>query len=338
MPGRRTAPHLRVLHVEGLRRRVRRAQRIGADAFGRGLVDPVHMLLPLAGAPHALAEIVVDDRPAGRFREPRHQPVAHLRFAAAPRLDDAGAHFAQNVREGENFIFVRPQCRDVHALRIVMALVARHREAERARFHAVAHDVLHLFEFGIGRGAFLALVIHDVVAHRGVADQRPDIDAQIAVEPLHVLRERFPIDFHRAEHLHRDRLDIGEEFGHPLFLALLHRGEGEGAIADHDAGRAMVAGEGAERVPGDLRIVMAMIVDKAGADHSAFYVDRLAGRAGQFAHLDDLAVLDRDIAVKGGHARAVDDPAVLDQDVIRHRISSSPMSRELPLFAATIAR
>src|SRR5437764_14976317 len=83
---------------------------------------------------------------------------------------------------------------------------------------------------------------------------------------------------------------------------------------------------------------MAMIVDKPGCDDLAANIDGLAGRAGQFAHLDDLAVLDRDIAVKGGNARAVDDPAVLDQDVIRHRISSSPRSRELPLFAATIAR
>src|ERR1043166_5130051 len=219
-----------------------------------------------------------------------------------------------------------------------MALVARHRKAERASFHAVAHDILHLLELGIGRRALLALVIHDVIADRGMPDQRPDIDAEIAVEPFHILRERFPIDLDRAENLHRDRLDIGEELGHPLFLALLHRGKGERAIAYDDAGRAMIAGERAERVPGDLRVVMAVIIDKARADDPALHIDGLAGRAGQLAHLDDLAVLDRDIAVKGGHARAVDDPAVLYEDVIRHRISSSPISRELPLFAATIAR
>ncbi len=43
---------------------------------------------------------------------------------------------------------------------------------------------------------------------------------------------------------------------------------------------------------------MAMVVDKAGADRAALDVDRPTGRAGQLAELDDLAVLDRDIAVK----------------------------------------
>src|SRR5438874_9910524 len=92
----------------------------------------------------------------------------------------------------------------------------------------------------------------------------------------------------------------------------------------------MVAGEGAERVPGDLRVVMTVVVDEARADHPALGIDGLAGRSGQFAHLDDLAVLDRDIAVEPRHAGSVDDAAVANQYVIRHRCSSSVMSRELP--------
>ena len=107
-------------------------------------------------------------------------PSLHLGVAAAARLDDAGAHLAQHVGEREDLLLVGPQRRDVHALRVVMALVARHREAERAAFHAVAHDVLHLLDFVIGRGALLALVAHHVVAHRRMADQRADIDAEIA--------------------------------------------------------------------------------------------------------------------------------------------------------------
>src|SRR5438067_1410797 len=75
---------------------------------------------------------------------------------------------------------------------------------------------------------------------------------------------------------------------------------------------------------------MAVIVDKPRADHPALDIDGLAGRAGQFAHLDDLAVLDRDIALETRHARAVDDAPIADQYVIRHRCSSSVMSRELP--------
>ena len=61
-----------------------------------------------------------------------------------PALDDAGAQLAQHVGEREDLLLVGPQRRDVHALRIEVALVARHRKAERAGLHALAHEVLHL--------------------------------------------------------------------------------------------------------------------------------------------------------------------------------------------------
>ena len=41
-------------------------------------------------------------------------------------------------------LLVGPQRRDRHALRVEMALLARHRQAERAGLHALAHDILHL--------------------------------------------------------------------------------------------------------------------------------------------------------------------------------------------------
>src|SRR5262249_50636197 len=103
------------------------------------------------------------------------------------------------------------------------------------------------------------------------------------------------------------------------------------------ARRAVVAGKGAERVPGNLRVVMAVVVDKTGGDDLAADIDRLPARAGQLAHLDDLAVLDRDIAVERGHARAVDDAAGLQQDVIGHRFPPA-IPRELLRIAATITR
>jgi hypothetical protein len=71
---------------------------------------------------------------------------------------------------------------------------------------------------------------------------------------------------------------------------------------------------------------VAVIVDEARGDRLAADVDDGVGRARQFADLDDLAVLDGDIAMERRHARAVDDPAVLDQDVIRHLVSSCSRS------------
>jgi hypothetical protein len=235
-------------------------------------------------------------------------------------LDDAGAHFAQHVGEREDLLLVRPQGRDVHALRVVMAAVARHRQAERAAFHAVAHDRLHLLQFGVGRDALLALVTHHVIAHRGVPDQRADIDPEMPVEPVHVLREGLPIDLDRVQDLHRDRFDIREELGHAFGLATAHRRQRQRAIADNDAGRAVVARERAQRIPGDLGVIVAVIVDKARGDRLTADIDDRVGSTRQFADLDDLAVLDGDIAMERRHARAVDDPAVLDQNVVRHLV------------------
>ena len=209
--------------------------------------------------------------------------------------------------------------RDVDALRVVMALVARHRQAERAALDAVAHDVLHLLDFVVGRGAPLALVAHHVVAHRRMADQIADIDAEMLVEPVHVLRDRLPIDLDGVEHLHRDRFDIGQKLGDPLCGARTNRRQGQRAIAEDDRGAAVVGRERAQRVPRDLRVVMAVIVDKAGRDDLPRGVDRALGRPAQLADLGDLAVLDADISAKRRHSGAVDDPAVLDQQIIRHR-------------------
>ena len=89
-------------------------------------------------------------------------------------------------------------------------------KTERAGAHAVAHDVLHGGDLGVRRRALLALVAHDIVADRGVADEIADIDPEIAVEFVDVLRHRFPVEIDGAQHLHRDRFDIGQELRQPF--------------------------------------------------------------------------------------------------------------------------
>ena len=81
----------------------------------------------------------------------------------------------------------------------------------------------------------------------------------------------------------------------------------------------MVTGKGAQRVPGDLRIIMAVVVDEPRRDDPALGVDRPVGGTAQFADLGDLAVLDPDIAAETRHPRPIDDAAVLDQQIVRHR-------------------
>src|ERR1700737_1830885 len=80
----------------------------------------------------------------------------------------------------------------------------------------------------------------------------------------------------------------------------------------------VVRRERAQRVPGCLSVIMAVVVDKAGCHHLPRGVDRALRRAAQLAEFDDLAVLDADIAAEGRRSRAVDDATILDQQVIGH--------------------
>src|ERR1051326_3483695 len=124
MPYRQTAELLRVAHREIVGDAVRRAHREGADALRNSLIDALHLLMPLIGAARRLRQIIIDNRAAGRLAETAHQPVLHLGAIAAARLNEAGAHLAQHVAEREDFLLIGPQCWDVDALRVVMALVA----------------------------------------------------------------------------------------------------------------------------------------------------------------------------------------------------------------------
>jgi len=56
-----------------------------------------------------------------------------------------------------------------------------------------------------------------------MADQITDIDTEAFVEPVHILAGRLPVELDRAEDVHRDRFDVGQELGQPLLAALAHR-------------------------------------------------------------------------------------------------------------------
>ena len=89
----------------------------------------------------------------------------------------------------------------------------------------------------------------------------------------------------------------------------------------------MIAGEGAQRVPGHLRIIVAMVIDEARRDHEAVGINRPRRRGAEFADRDNFPVGDRDIAAEGGHAGAIDDAPVLNQEIIRHGLVLPVMRR-----------
>ncbi len=226
MPRRHPPEDLGVAHVKLLCGDIRGAQRIGADArFGR-LVDDGHEVFPGIGLAHGLPQVVVDHGAAGSFGEAAHHAIGEFGVAAAATLNNPRAQLAQHVAEGKNFVFFRPHGWNMHALRIVVAFVARDGEPQSARFHALANNVLHRGNFAFGRGAALTFVAHGIIAHGRVADERADIDAELFVQLIHILGRGLPIDLDGAQNVHRDGFDIGQEFGDPVLGSRPNRGHG----------------------------------------------------------------------------------------------------------------
>src|SRR5439155_62367 len=295
------------------------AERHRADTLPHRLLDVLEVRAPPPRLTCLFGERVVHDGPARRLGDPAEEPVLELGVGAAAALDHAGADLTQHVGQREQLGLRRGRRRDAFAGDVEVVHVARDREPERAGLERLAHHPPHGLELGVGGLTIGALLAHRVEPHRGVADERADVHRQLLPNRAHVLGERFPVPRHaRAEHVHRDRFDVGEHPGEPLARFLLYRRERQRAVTDDDGGRAVVAGVGAERIPQHLGVVVAVVVHEARRDDPPVGLDDLACSAAQATELDDLAAGYPDIAVEGGAAGAVDDASVLDQQVVGH--------------------
>ena len=328
MPGGDAPEGLRIAHGEARHIAVGRAQRIGANpGFGR-FVHQRHVLFPGLRLPHRLPQVVIDQLAATGLGQARHQAVVQLRIPPAATLDGADAEFAQDIREREDLGFFRPERRNMDALRIVMAPIFRHRQPQRPVLQALTDNAAHGLDLLRRGGTALALVAHDVIAHGRMADEVPHVHPQLLVEGGHVLPDRFPAHIDGVEHLHGNGFDVGEKLGQAGRLARAHRRQRQRTIADDDGGGAVIAGEGAQRVPGHLRIIVAVIIDEAGGDHQPVGINGAGGGIPEFADRDNFALADPDIAAEGGHAGAIDDAPVLEsRDHTPWRVPSGEGSR-----------
>src|SRR5438309_10494806 len=90
----------------------------------------------------------------------------------------------------------------------------------------------------------------------------------------------------------------------------------------------MVASERAQRVPRNLRVEMAMVIDEAGRDRLTLNVDHPRRGPCQLPDLGDLAVRDRHVSPERGQAGAIDDASIFTQQVVsHHRLSFQTRSR-----------
>jgi hypothetical protein len=145
-----------------------------------------------------------------------------------------------------------------------------------------------------------------------MADEVAHIHPQTLVEGVHVLTDRFPAHIDGAQHLHGNGFDIGEELGQPFFVAPAHRRQGQRAVADDHRRGAVITGEAAHRIPGHLRIIVAMVIDEPRGHHQAVGINGARGRPAQFAGGDNFTVGDSHVPSESGHSRAIDHATVLD--------------------------
>ena len=80
----------------------------------------------------------------------------------------------------------------------------------------------------------------------------------------------------------------------------------------------MVGREGAERIPQDLGIVVAVVVDEPGRHDAPIRLDDPPRRAVEASQLDDPTARHAHVSVERGPTGAIDDATVLDQEVVGH--------------------
>ena len=165
-----------------------------------------------------------------------------------------------------------------------------------------------------------------------------DIDRGAAfLDRVHILGEgderpfRTETGFQRIE---RHAFDLFQGLQDQAAMLGLGRRDAEAAISDHRRGHAMPGRDGHHPVPHDLRVIMGVYVDKAGADNAPGGVDGLPGRLPRLAQRDDPAVPDANIAAIAGFAAAVDDGAAGDLDVV-HGFLQSARNKARGLSART---
>ncbi len=193
------------------------------------------------------------------------------------------------------------------------------RKSAQPRVHPFREQPAHRRAlFGTGRAALRRLESHHVGHQRGGRHVLDAVDALgRAVERVEVLRDGFPVPRHPV--LHRV---VGNRLGarhreHRAFAEFRpYRREAEAAVAQHYRGDTVPSGNGAVRIPADLRVVVGMKIDEAGRDDRILSVDHKASEAGRAAaDLRDLALANPDVGAIARHAGAVDHRSIFDMEI-----------------------
>ena len=162
-------------------------------------------------------------------------------------------------------------------------------------------------------------------------DQRGDVNSQPPVQGIEVLRDRLPRPPDSCpDGLQRDRLNMGEDARQHLPVFFMCRSERQGTVADHDGGGSVIARERTKGIPGDLGIVMCVVIDDPRSDDQAIGIQDASRVAVHLSDVRDTTAADGNVAVEAGYAGTVNNLSVSDDQVVWH-CSSYPRASTLRL-------
>ncbi len=205
----------------------------------------------------------------------------HLRLPALGEHEHAAPGLAQAGDQRAQLALVGEARGHRHAALAVVRRRGAGGKADRAGAHALEHDAAHGGDLVVARGALGGRFAHDVAAHRRMADEGRHVERRAAaLEHVEVLGHglELPAD-PGAQHLERHALDLGQVAHHALALGRAAGGDGEAAVADHRAGDAQRRARREPRVPGDLGVVVGVVVDDSRHQGEPLRVERFARRA-----------------------------------------------------------
>jgi hypothetical protein len=223
-----------------------------------------------------------------------------------------------------------------------MAQIALKGDTHGASLDALADDRLHGRNLVIGSVPLLGRLTHHVATDSRMADERGDVMAEPLIQGIEILRDRLPGPCDPGtDGFQRDRLHVGQNSGQHLAIFPMGRSHRQRTVADDDSGNTVIARVGTERIPGDLGIVMSVVVDDSGSDHQAIRIQHLARLSTHLSDLDDMTVANGDVAVKARQSGTVNNLSVSDDQVVWHCSSCAAGERRIaatqPNYSSSVA-
>ncbi len=226
---------------------------------------------------------------------------------------------AEGARELEHL--VEGRCTARHGTPCITHVGGRLRggEADRAGVERLAHDPAHLPHFFFRGFALGRLLAHHVHAHRGVPDERADVDRRSAfVDRVEILGEGLEgpcLTETGAQRVERHPLDALERAQDQIAVLGAGGRDAEAAVPHHHARHAVPGRDREHAIPEDLRVVVGVDVDEARRDDAPAGVEGGGRRALHVAGRGDASVADAEVALGAGGAGAVDERAAANEQI-----------------------